>query len=366
MKKRAVVVSVFLTASLFLTGCSWSDIAAKFTGADTESTQSAGEKDYVAADCVTLAEYKGVEVDCTVGDDELQSEIDSALSSHSTENKIKKGTCKKGDTVSIDFVGKIDGKEFDNGSAEDYSITLGSSGFIDGFDDGVIGMKVGKKKDLNLRFPDDYQNEELKGKDVVFTVTLNYISETITPELNDEFVTNNTDNKTVDEYKTATRQNLAQEKKDKAGETAFGMVEEGSEVKTYPESLVNMCSSQLDAYYRYMSTQYGFEDFNAFLTQMQMTEESYKQMLDQSAQSIAKTQLVAEAIAAKEGITVSDDEIKEQITTAVSQGGQTEEDLRKSFQELYGDVITIEEYYRITLTTNKVVDFVGENAKIVE
>lgn len=360
------MVSVFLTASLFLTGCSWSDIAAKFTGADTESTQSAGEKDYVAADCVTLAEYKGVEVDCTVGDDELQSEIDSALSSHSTENKIKKGTCKKGDTVSIDFVGKIDGKEFDNGSAEDYSITLGSSGFIDGFDDGVIGMKVGKKKDLNLRFPDDYQNEELKGKDVVFTVTLNYISETITPELNDEFVTNNTDNKTVDEYKTATRQNLAQEKKDKAGETAFGTVEEGSEVKTYPESLVNMCSSQLDAYYRYMSTQYGFEDFNAFLTQMQMTEESYKQMLDQSAQSIAKTQLVAEAIAAKEGITVSDDEIKEQITTAVSQGGQTEEDLRKSFQELYGDVITIEEYYRITLTTNKVVDFVGENAKIVE
>ena len=150
------------------------------------------------------------------------------------------------------------------------------------------------------------------------------------------------------------------------GETAFGKVEENSEVKTYPESLVNMCSSQLDAYYRYMSTQYGFEDFNAFLTQMQMTEESYKQMLDQSAQSIAKTQLVAEAIAVKEGITVTDEEIKEQITDAVSQGQQTEEDLRKSFQELYGDVITIEEYYRITLITNKVVDFVGENAKIIE
>lgn len=366
MKKRAVVVSVLLSASLFLTGCSWSDIAAKFTGADTGSTQSSGDKDYVAADCVTLAEYKGVEVDCTVSDDELQSEIDSTLSSHSTENKIKKGTCKKGDTVSIDFVGKIDGREFDNGSAEDYSITLGSSGFIDGFDDGVIGMKVGKKKDLKLRFPDDYGKDELNGKDVVFTVTLNYISETVTPEFNDEFVANNTENKTVDEFKTATRQNLSQQKKDKAGETAFGTIEEGSEVKTYPESLVSMCSSQLDAYYRYMSTQYGFEDFNAFLTQMQMNEDSYKQMLDQSAQSIAKTQLVAEAIAVKEGIAVSDEEIKEEITNAVSQGGQTEEDLRKSFQELYGDVITIEEYYRITLTTNKVVDFVGENAKIVE
>lgn len=363
MKKRAVVVSVLLSASLLLTGCSWSDFAARFTGADTASTS---DKDYVAEDCVTLAEYKGVEVDCTVADDELQSEIDSTLSSHSTQNKIEKGACKKGDTVSIDFVGKIDGKEFDNGSAEDYSITLGNSGFIDGFDDGVIGMKVGKKKDLKLRFPDDYGKEELNGKDVVFTVKLNYISETVIPELNDEFVANNTDNKTVDEFKTATRENLAKEKKDKVGETAFGKVEENSEVKTYPESLVNMCSSQLDAYYRYMSTQYGFEDFNAFLTQMQMTEESYKQMLDQSAQSIAKTQLVAEAIAVKEGITVTDEEIKEQITDAVSQGQQTEEDLRKSFQELYGDVITIEEYYRITLITNKVVDFVGENAKIIE
>ncbi len=364
MKKRAVVVSVLLSASLLLTGCSWSDVAAKFTGADTGSSSSG--KDYVAEDCVTLAEYKGVEVDCTVADDELQSEIDSTLSSHSTQNKIEKGTCKKGDTVSIDFVGKIDGKEFDNGSAEDYSITLGNSGFIDGFDDGVIGMKVGKTKDLKLRFPDDYGKEELNGKDVVFTVKLNYISETVIPELNDEFVANNTDNKTVDEFKTATRESIAKEKKDKAGETAFGKVEENSEVKTYPESLVSMCSSQLDAYYKYMSTQYGFEDFNAFLTQMQMTEESYKQMLDQSAQSIAKTQLVAEAIAVKEGITISDEEIKEQITNAVSQGQQTEEDLRKSFQELYGDVITIEEYYRITLTTNKVVDFVGENAKIIE
>lgn len=364
MKKRAVILSAFLSASLLLTGCSWSDIAAKFTGADTGTSMS--NSDYVAADCVTLPEYIGIEVDCTVGEDEIQAEIDSVLASHTTENQIKKGKCKEGDTVNIDFVGKIDGKEFDNGSAEGYSITLGNSGFIDGFDDGVIGMKVGKKKDLNLKFPDDYGKEELNGKDVVFTVTLNYISESVTPELNDEFVAQNTDSKTVEEYKEATREKLAQEKKEKAGETAFGTLEDEAKVNTYPESLINTCSSQLDAYYRYMSTQYGFEDFNEFLTQMQTTEEGYKEILEQSSQGIAKTQLLAEAIADKEGITVSDEEIKEQITDAVSSSEKSEEELRESFKELYGSVITIEEYYRITLLTNKVVDFVGENAKIIE
>ena len=99
---------------------------------------------------------------------------------------------------------------------------------------------------------------------------------------------------------------------------------------------------------------------------MQMTEETYQQSLKQAAESIAKTQLVTEAIAAKEGITITEDEIKEQIDTVVSQSGQSEEELRKSFQDLYGTVITLEEYYRVTLVTNKVIDFVGENAKIVE
>ena len=284
---------------------------------------------------MTLPEYKGIEVDCTVSEEDIEAEIKSVLNDHATEKKVKKGKCKQGDTVNIDFTGKVDGKEFDNGSAEDYSMTIGSSGFIAGFDDGVDGMKVGETKDLKLKFPDDYHQEDLKGKDVVFTVKVNFISETEIPE--------------------------------QAGQNAYGTVEEKAEVKNYPESLINVCSTQLDSYYRnYMAPQYGFSDFNTFLTQMQMTEETYQQSLKQAAESIAKTQLVTEAIAAKEGITITEDEIKEQIDTVVSQSGQSEEELRKSFQDLYGTVITLEEYYRVTLVTNKVIDFVGENAKIVE
>lgn len=142
------------------------------------------------------------------------------------------------------------------------AITLGSSGFIDGFDDGVIGMKPGETKDLNLKFPDDYPNsKDLAGKAAVFTVTLNYISKTNTPKLTDKLVSEKTEYKTIEEYKKSIVDDLKKQKKDSAGSTAYGQVEDKAEVKKYPDSIVNTATSQLDAYYRYTAKQYGFDDF---------------------------------------------------------------------------------------------------------
>lgn len=370
MKKRAVIISAFLAASLMLTGCSWNDIKAKFTGEDGSTQTASGSaiviEDYDPEECITVPEYKGIEVDCKISDEDVQAEIDSFLQDNSTEKKIKKGACKEGDSVNIDYVGKIDGKAFDNGTAEDQTITLGSSGYIPGFDDGVIGMKVGQTKDIDVTFPDDYSTTELAGKPAVFTITLNYISETEIPKLTDKLVSEKTDYKTVDEYKKATEENLKKDKKDSAGSTAYSEVEEKAEVKKYPETLVKSCESQLDAYYKYTATQYGYSDFNSFLSAMQMDEASYKEQLTKAAQSIAKTQILSEAIAARENITVTDDEIKQEIASVAEQSGQEEADLKKSFESLYGQAITIESYYRVTLLSNKVVDFIGENAKLVE
>ena len=367
MKRRAIVLSMVLSASLMLTGCSWSEIKGKFTGEDTSTNQTTSKADdYVASECVTIPEYKGIEVDCTVSDEEVQSELDSFVSQNSTEKKIKKGKCKKGDTINIDYEGKMDGKAFDGGSASGSAITLGSSGFIDGFDDGVIGMKPGETKDLDLKFPDDYSNNpDLAGKPAVFTVTLNYISKTSTPKLTDKLVSEKTEYKTVEEYKKSIIEDLKKEKKESAGSTAYGEVENKAEVKKYPDSIINVASSQLDAYYRYTAKQYGFDDFNTFLTQSGMTEDTYKEQLKTAAQSIAKTQMLTEAIAEKEGITVSEEEINAEMKKVEEEGGTVEE-LKKNFKDLYGDVITIEEYYKITLLTNKVIDMVGENAKIKE
>ncbi len=377
MKRKAVMISAFLAASLMLTGCSWNDIKAKFTGEDTSAPVASGSaiviEDYKPEECVTVPEYKGIEVDCKISDEDIQAEIDSFLANNSTEDKIKKGKCKKGDMVNIDYVGKVDGEAFDNGSATDQTITLGSSGYIDGFDDGVVGMKVGETKDINVTFPEDYgkdgQDEEMKklaGKPAVFTITLNYISETKMPQLNDKLVSEKTEYKTVAEYKDGTRKKLVDDKKKNAGQTAYGEVEQKAEVKKYPETLVESCKSQLDAYYKYTAKQYGYSDFKTFLSAMQMDEATYNDNLLKAAQSISKTQLLAEAIAAKENITVTDEEIKAEIANVAKQAEQEEAELKKNFEDLYGQAITIERYYKVTLLTNKVIDFVGENAKIIE
>lgn len=352
-----------------LTGCSWEQFRAKFTGEDLSGvTGSAIEiEDYDAEECVTVPEYKGVEVDCSVSDEELEAEINSFLAENSSEKKVKKGKCKEGDSVNIDFVGKIDGEAFDNGSATDQTITLGASGYIPGFDDGVIGMKVGETKDIDVTFPEDYGNEELNGKPAVFTITLNYISETVTPKLTDKLVAKTTDYKTADEYKESVQEKLKQEKKDAAGETAYAEIEEKAEVKKYPETLVESCKLQLDAYYKYMATQqYGYSDFKSFLDAVQMSQEAYEETLLTSAQSIAKTQLLTEAIAARENISVTDEEVAAEIASIAQQSGQEESVLRENFTGLYENAITIERYYNTVLLSNKVIDLIGENVKIVE
>lgn len=374
MKKRMAVISTCLAAAMLLTGCSWSGFAAKFTGADTPDSlppaleQAGSGGDYVAEDCVKLAEYKGIEVDCKVSEDEVEAQIRLELEDHATVNKIKDRECKLGDTVNIDFAGKVDKKEFDGGTASDQTITLGSSGYISGFDDGVAGMKPGEKKDLKLKFPDDYHVEELKGKDVVFSVTLNYIEEKVVPELTEEYVTSNTEQKTLEEYRENIRQNLSQEKKEKATEKAYTQVAEKSEVIKYPETLVNQYTEQMDFYQRNMApSQYGYEDFNQLLKEgYRMTEEQYKQKLEEVAKSDTKTRLITEAIAAREGITVTDEEIKDQISSMLTQPGQDEAALRKNFEETYGTTMTLEEYFRLMIITNKAIDFISDNVKIVE
>lgn len=372
MKKRTAVISTCLAAALLLTGCSWSDVAAKFTGADTPNSlppaqeQVASGGDYVAEELVKLAKYKGVEMNCKVSDDEIEERVQSELQyRYSTVNQIKDRACKKGDAVNIDYSGKVDKKKFDGGTASDQTITLGSSGYISGFDDGIVGMKAGEKKDLKLKFPDDYREESLKGKDVVFSVTLNYISETVVPELTDEFVASNTEQKTVEEYRENIRQQLLEEKKESELEKVYLQIEEKSEVTKYPESLVNACRGWLDSRFRNGVESEG-EDFSSYLQRVNKTEEMYQEELEEAAKSFAKSRLLAEAIATKEGIKVTDEEIKGVVDSQIMQFGGDEAAMRKQYEEFYGTTITLEEYFRFVMINNKVIDFVGENAEIIE
>lgn len=175
-------------------------------------TGCAGE---ISNDYVTISQYKGIEVEkvaaTEVTDEDVDSEIQYMLNNSAEEKKITDRAAKQGDHVTIDYVGKKDGVAFDGGTAEGYQLELGSGTFIDGFEDGVVGHKIGDKFDLNLTFPEDYGSSELAGKDVVFTVTLNAITEYIVPELNDEWVqTVSEESKTVDEYKAELKADMVE------------------------------------------------------------------------------------------------------------------------------------------------------------
>ena len=191
-RKSAIAFAAVLACSAVLTGCQESK------GLETKDLK--------------ITQYKEVEVDQVEKPEEVTAEavdeyIESILKVNAETVKVKDRAVEKGDTVNIDFVGKIDGKAFDGGSAEGYSLEIGSDAFIPGFEDSVIGHKIDETFDWNGSFPDDYGNKDYAGKDVVFTITVNSISRSNVPELTDEFVKSVSKESTnVEEYKKQTLQ----------------------------------------------------------------------------------------------------------------------------------------------------------------
>ena len=188
MKKKLMLLLCTVCAVTLLGGCGTGN---KNTGGkkeSTEKTEKTEEKDdsekekasieYNVDDYVELGEYKGLEVSLgtyEVKDEDVKSRIESILTSYPVYEDLDKDTVEDGDFVNIDYEGIKDGEAFNGGTAEGAVLEIGSNSFIDGFEEGLIGKKVGEKTDLNLTFPEDYQNEELAGQEVVFHVTVNKI-----------------------------------------------------------------------------------------------------------------------------------------------------------------------------------------------
>ena len=381
MRKQYTIVALLLVMAMVLTACSLDEVKEKFVGGtETVSGSSAASdspviiEDYDPVENVTLGEYKNVEVDCTVTEEEMQQEINSLLTQNSTVEQIKKGKCKSGQSVNIDYTGKVDGKEVDGQTAQDEMIELGSSDHIDGFDDGIVGMKPGKKKELKLKFPDDYEDAELAGKEIVYNITLNYIAgEMQTPKLTDAFVKENTRFKTVKEFKKEMKVALTNQKKSNASNTALQTIVDNSTVNNMPQTLKEAHKKQVDHSYRYsMSQYYGDTDFEVILGNMGMSKDAYEQQLDAAGEANAKTQLVFEAIAEKENIVVTDADVQEYannvISAAASSAGATAsmDDYKKQFEQVYGSAIDFKSFLRTSCIYDKVVSFISGSMKIKE
>ncbi len=187
-KKLALMMAIALTMGLFA-GCGSdentegggnpTDNAGSTSNVGNTSSEIIGLDDIKVEECVTLGNYKGLEVTVpavVVTDAEVEEHMQLIFNSNMTaENGITDRAVETGDTVNIDYEGKKDGVAFGGGTAADQQLVIGSGSFINGFEDGLIGVKPGETVDLNLTFPDPYQNAELAGQPVVFTVTVNYI-----------------------------------------------------------------------------------------------------------------------------------------------------------------------------------------------
>lgn len=337
MKKKTYLVILALCAAMAMTACGTSAGQKEETKSTAESQDTADEKDSKAADSaesdsdkestgtvsgdtrlvsvddvskyVTIGQYKGLSLDKTVEavtDDMVDGRIKEELQNKAEE--VAEGSVQNGDVVTINYVGTKDGVAFDGGTANNYELTIGSGTFIDGFEDGIIGMKKGQTKDLDLTFPEEYSSEELAGQEVVFKVTLQSFKRA--PELTDDWAAKNTDCKTAEEYRKEIRTTLEDEAKTSAQntlrETAWNTVLSASEVKEYPQDDLDTAKTEFKTLYENYAKQ-GDMTLEDFVKAQGISMDDFEEQSSQYAEYKVKQNLIVQGIMDAENMTLEDE-----------------------------------------------------------
>ncbi|MGX7347661.1 trigger factor [Aerococcus vaginalis] len=268
---------------------------------------------------VTLGEYKGLEVpkqDRDVAEEDVEKRIEDAQS-NLAELAVKEGAAAEGDTVVIDFVGYKDGEAFDNGSAENFSLELGSGSFVPGFEEQLVGASEGDEKTLDVTFPEDYQAEDLAGQAVEFKVTVHEVKEKITPELDDEFAKDvDEEVETLDELREKYRKEIAERKeaaaKEAVEEAAIRKAIDNAEFGDVPQAMIDEeIDRQVDHYLNEMQRQGISEEM--FFNITGSSREKLREEFSEDADVRVKTDLLLEAIREAEDLDATEEEIQSEI-----------------------------------------------------
>lgn len=331
-----------------------------------EETEAVLERpDYNALDYVTLGEYKGLTVEdqpAEVTEEQIDSEVEYYIQLADALESVTEGTVEEGDTANIDYEGKLNGEAFDGGTAKGYDLMIGSNSFIDGFEDGLIGVAVGETVDLPLTFPENYGNEDLAGQDVVFTVTVNEIKRM--PEVTDELISTVTDGEYTDvaSYREYIRGYLTEsaesQREYQLKLELLTQVANTAEIKEYPQEMIDYGMANMDSYYRSMAEAYSMELGEFLEAYMGMTEEEFEEQARDAVQQNLQQELYLKAIAEAEGLEVTDEELAESGAEYAAQYGyETVEELMAAYGE---------STVRVSIMQDKVLDFLLENAVITE
>ena len=314
---------------------------------------------------VTLGEYKGVEVkkvDLTVTDEEIEAELKKEQEKNSRTVNVDDRAVENGDMIKLDFEGFVDGVAFDGGKGENYDLTIGSNSFIPGFEDQLVGAKIGEDVDVNVTFPEEYHAKDLAGKAAVFKCKVNAISVKELPELDDEFAQEVSEFDTLDEYKADVKKNL-EEKKAAEAKTAkeneaVDKAVENAQMDIPDPMIDSQVEQMINDYARRLQSQgLSMEQYMQFTG---TTLDALKEQVRPQALTQIKSRLVLEKIAEVEDIQISDEKLDEELAK-MAESYKMELDKLK---ELMGDYE--KDQMKKDMAVQEAVTLVAEAAKEVE
>lgn len=311
---------------------------------------------------VKLGQYKGLEavqLPTEADDEDVANELTNMLDRNSRLVTVEDRAAEMGDTAEIDFEGFVDGVAFDGGKGENYPLELGSGSFIPGFEEQVAGHKTEEEFDVNVTFPEEYQAENLAGKDAVFKVKIHEIKTKEVPALDDEFAKDVSEFDTLDELKADLKKQISEKKAEDARRDLENQLLEqaidGMEAEI-PEVMFTKRADEMINDYTYRLQAQGI-DLQTYLQYMGQDMDAFRATFKDGAEKQVKASLVLEAIVAAEKLEATEDEINAEIDKLAQQYGMEAEQIKKAVpaDQIAADV-----------TTKKALDLIVDSAKLVE
>ncbi|MCL2847267.1 MAG: trigger factor [Firmicutes bacterium] len=290
---------------------------------------------------LTLGQYKGIKIDqveYTVENKEIEAELTATKERGARMVAVERAT-ENGDTVTFDFEGSIDGVKFDGGTAQNHRLVIGSGQFIPGFEEQMIGIKIGEEKDVNVSFPEDYHAENLKGKPAVFKVKVNAIEVKELPELTDEYIKDSTPFETLAEYKKDIKQRLTEHKehkqKDENRIKILEAIAENTKVEI-PDCMVeDELDSMLEEFSQRLQYMYQGMKIDDYFKYTQSSEEDYRKQNREEAKRAVKTRMIMQEIIKQEKIKPEKSAEKAKLLEVIKRMGKDEKRDLEEFQKKY-------------------------------
>ena len=313
---------------------------------------------------VEIETYKGIKIPefvYTVSDADVDKDIEETRLRLAKDEEVTDRAAQMTDTVNIDFTGKMDGKEFEGGTAQGYDLTLGSHQFIPGFEEGVVGMNIGETKDVPVTFPEDYQAEELKGKEAVFTVTLHKITGKVLPELDEEFA-KKMGSDSVDAYRTKVKERLERNAASRSlNETENSIITEiakGAKAEI-PQAMIDKQNEFALQRLEYNLMYQGIR-LDDYLKYLNTTREAYMHTFDEESKRTVLHQLIVEKIIKLENIEATQEEIDAKIAEQAKSVGKEAEEYKKTMDPRQL------EYIESDIKVTKLFDFLKANNEMIK